>query len=256
MQVSRRFLTHNGHRLSYQIAGDGAPLVLIPGIMQSANRWREAGYLDALGGEHRLLVLDPLGHGASEKPHDASAYAMSESVAEVVAALDAQQIEQAVLWGYSRGGIVASHVAAAHPDRVSALVLGGSAAVIGIDPAATPPVDAMADALATGDWEQVFAVLRIEDEETRANLRDGNDPIALALAARGTKSAPAPDLSHLVGRIFAYAGTEEPHFAAACESAVRLGIELAELNGLGNAGTFQALDTVLPLVRAFLAPVE
>lgn len=256
MQVSRRFLAYSGQRLSYQLAGEGAPLVLVPGIMQSANRWREAGYLDALGGSFRMAVIDPLGHGASAKPHDPAAYSPAEVTAQTLAVLDAQGFESAVVWGYSRGGIVASQFAAAHPERVSALILGGSAAVIGLDPAATPPVDAMADALATGDWDRVFAVLRIDDEETRANLRDGNDPIALAMAARGTKEAPAPELAQLAGRIFAYAGTEEPHFAAACASAARLGIELAELAGLGNAGTFQAVDTVIPLVRAFLAAEE
>ncbi len=252
MQVSRRFLTHDGHRLSYQLAGEGAPLVLIPGIMQSANRWREAGYLDALGDSFRMAVLDPLGHGASAKPHEPAAYSPAEITAHVLAVMDAQGFESAVLWGYSRGGIVASQFAAAHPERVSALILGGSAALVGIDPAATPPVDAMADALATGDWDRVFTVLRIDDEETRTTLRDGNDPVALALAARGTKQAAAPDLSHLAGRIFAYAGIEEPNFAAACASAARLGIELAEIPGQGNAGTFQAVETAVPLVRAFL----
>lgn len=235
------------------LAGEGPEtIVLVPGIMQSANRWREAGYTDALEGAFRVIIPDPLGHGASEKPHDEQAYAMAACVEDLLAVFDAAKIESAALWGYSRGGIVAGHFAAAHPGRVSALVLGGSAAVMGLDAEAVAPVDAMADALATGDWERVFAVLRIDDEESRARLRDGNDPVALAMAARGTRDAAAPDLSAFAGRIFAYAGDAEPNYEQAQESARRLGIELAGIAGQGNAGTFQAIEMVLPLVQAFL----
>lgn len=253
MPVTRRFTLSHGHRLSFMLAGEGPDIVLVPGIMQSANRWRDAGYTDALEGANRVVIPDPLGHGASAKPQDAAEYATPRLLDHLLAVFDAAQIQRGVLWGYSRGGIIAGHFAAAYPDRVTALVLGGSAAVIGLDPAATPPVDVMAEALASGDWERVFAVLRIDDEPTRVILRDGNDPIALAMAARGTTGTPTPDLSHLAGRIFAYAGTEEPNYRAAKVSAARLGIELAGVAGQGNAGTFQAIDQVLPLVRAFLA---
>ncbi len=257
MPVSRRFTLSHDHRLSFMLAGDGPDtIVLVPGIMQSANRWREAGYTDALEPTHRVVIPDPLGHGASAKPHDPTAYETARLLDHLLAVFDAAQVERAVLWGYSRGGIVASHFAAAHPGRVSALILGGSAAVIGIDPAAIPPVDALAAALETGDWDHVFAVLRIDDPESRARLSDGNDPVALALAAKGTSGTPAPDLSALTGRIFAYAGDAEPHFAAAQVSAARMNISLAAIPGQGNAGTFQEIGLVMPHVRSWLESLK
>lgn len=254
MAVARRFTVSQGFRLSFMLAGDGGrTLVLVPGIMQSANRWREAGYTDALEGDFRVIIPDPLGHGASEKARDPAAYTMTSVVKQLLAVFDATGIERAVLWGYSRGGIVAAQFAAAHPGRVEALVLGGSAAVLGLDPEATHGVDALAAALATGEWAEVFRVLRIEDHEAQERLSQGNDPLALAYAAQGTAEASVPNVAPFAGRVFAYAGDAEPNYAAARVSASRLGILLAAVPGQGNVGTFAESALVVPLVRAFLA---
>ena len=52
-----------GRTLSVGVVGKGTPLLLVPGTLQSADRWIDAGYVDALVGHHRLLLFDPLGHG-------------------------------------------------------------------------------------------------------------------------------------------------------------------------------------------------
>lgn len=47
--------------------------------------------------------------------------------ADLVAVLDAEGIERATVWGYSRGGWIAYRIAAAHPERVARIVIGGFA---------------------------------------------------------------------------------------------------------------------------------
>ncbi len=64
----------HGHRLSYLTAGEGEPLVLIPGLMQAAVDWVDAGYPALLGDLFRVIIIDPLGFGASDKPHTSADY--------------------------------------------------------------------------------------------------------------------------------------------------------------------------------------
>lgn len=63
-----------GFRIDYTVDGDGPPLLLIAGTLCAARHWRDFGYAAALAREWRVINVDPLGHGASDTPHDADAY--------------------------------------------------------------------------------------------------------------------------------------------------------------------------------------
>jgi 3-oxoadipate enol-lactonase len=82
--------------------------------------WR--GQAAALARRHRVLNLDLRGYGESELPERAFAHHD-----DVVGLLDALRIERAALVGCSSGGKVAIDTTLAHPDRVCALALFGSA---------------------------------------------------------------------------------------------------------------------------------
>ncbi len=81
--------------INYPVSGDGPPLVLQHGFMCSAADWVEFGYAAALSPRFRIILIDALGHGDSDKPHDEAAYAMERRVADVVAVLDAVGVERA-----------------------------------------------------------------------------------------------------------------------------------------------------------------
>ena len=86
----------NGNvRIHYQVEGEGPALVLQHGFTESAVDWYEAGYVDALRSDYRLILIDARGHGASDKPHDPDAYELNRRVADIVAVLDALAIERA-----------------------------------------------------------------------------------------------------------------------------------------------------------------
>jgi pimeloyl-ACP methyl ester carboxylesterase len=74
----------------------------------------------------RAIVPDQRGHGASDKPLDG--YAMRQLALDALGLLDAAGVDRAVVAGHSMGGFVAQHLAALAPDRVSRLVLVGTAA--------------------------------------------------------------------------------------------------------------------------------
>jgi pimeloyl-ACP methyl ester carboxylesterase len=116
----------NGNvRIHYQVEGEGPALVLQHGFTESVVDWYEAGYVEALRPDYRLILIDARGHGASDKPHDPGAYVLNRRVADVVAVLDALDIAKALFWGYSMGGWTGFGIAKYAKERVHALVIGG-----------------------------------------------------------------------------------------------------------------------------------
>ena len=116
MQVDSR-----GFRIDYTVDGEGPPLVLVAGTLCAARHWVDYGYAATLARHWRVINIDPLGHGASDTPHDADSYEAAGVTADLVAVLDAEGVDSATVWGYSRGGWLACNMASRYPDRVDRL---------------------------------------------------------------------------------------------------------------------------------------
>ncbi|MFI5695147.1 alpha/beta fold hydrolase [Kribbella sp. NPDC051586] len=111
--------TIDGTSIAYQVRGDGQPLVLLAG--QSNNHtWWDPILSDFQG--RRVITLDWRGTGASDKPDEV--YSTRGFAQDVVAVLDALELNNADVYGTSMGGRVAQWLAIDHPERVDALVLG------------------------------------------------------------------------------------------------------------------------------------
>ncbi|WP_303290286.1 alpha/beta fold hydrolase [Marinobacter sp. SS5-14b] len=110
--------------LNHRISGQGEPLILLHGLF---------GSLENLGGVARRLedtwqihALDQRNHGSSPHTDDMDYPAMA---ADVVAYLDTQGIDKAVVLGHSMGGKVAMQVALSYPQRVKAIIVADIAPV-------------------------------------------------------------------------------------------------------------------------------
>lgn len=115
-------MTPDGVKLSYQVSGDGPPLVLLQGQANDHRWWHSVrGDFD---GAYRTITLDYRGTGDSDKPDEP--YSTRGFAGDVVAVLDELGVERAHVYGTSMGGRVAQWVAADHGERVGALVLGCS----------------------------------------------------------------------------------------------------------------------------------
>lgn len=115
------FAASDGTRLAHHGAGDGPPLICLPGgPMQSA------AYLGDLGGltSHRRLVgLDPRGAGESAAPADTASYRCDRQVDDVEALRVHLGLDRIDLLAHSAGANLALLYAARHPDRVARLLL-------------------------------------------------------------------------------------------------------------------------------------
>ena len=167
-----KVVTH-GHRLSYLTAGEGEPLVLMPGLMQAAVDWVDAGYPTLLGDRFRLIIIDPLGFGESDKPHASADYTFTARADHVEAVLDAERIDAAHVWGYSFGTMITEAFARLRPDRTRSIVLGGSLPGLkGADRRNLSESDL--DVYRSGDWDRVWTeILPFVPAERRRLFSDG-----------------------------------------------------------------------------------
>ena len=118
------FAHNNGIRIFYKVVGDGSPLVLHHGLGATHEEWSRTGYVEALKGKYRLILMDARGRGKSDKPHGPENHSMEYMVGDVVAVLDDLGIDKAHFWGDSMGGRVALAAGRYAPDRFSSLIVG------------------------------------------------------------------------------------------------------------------------------------
>jgi len=117
-----RFIDVEGVRLAFRDEGKGRPVVLLHAFpLSSASFERQVA---ALHSKHRFIIPDHRGFGASA-PGDAS-LEMSRIARDVVAILDALEIDSAVVAGVSMGGYAAMALLREDAGRVAGLVLAGT----------------------------------------------------------------------------------------------------------------------------------
>jgi pimeloyl-ACP methyl ester carboxylesterase len=115
-------MSGDGVQLAVLDEGAGSPVLLLHGFPDSARLWRHQ--IAALtGAGMRAIAPDLRGFGASEKPAEVGAYRVGRSVADMVALLDALDIERVRVVGHDWGASVAWALAAFVPDRVERLVV-------------------------------------------------------------------------------------------------------------------------------------
>lgn len=144
-------LTANGVSLAYDDVGprDAAQcVVLVHGFASNrTENWRRVGWLAAFERRRiRAIAYDVRGHGESDKPHDADAYAAAVLAADLFGVMDQRGVETAVLMGYSMGARLALAAALSQPERVDALILGGVGGRIFEPPSTGTPLAAAMEA--------------------------------------------------------------------------------------------------------------
>jgi len=245
------YATTSGVRIHYEVEGNGAPLVLHSGFAGPLVDWYSAGYVDALKGYYTLVLMDPRGHGTSDKPHETALYTFDKRVGDILAVLDALGIDRAHFLGYSMGGRAGFDLGALAPQRCLSLALGGAS------PFGAPPGTAWAEALRQG--METFLTQVIEpamgpapDPQLRARWLD-NDGVALAASALAGRPSLEAALGTMDLPILLYCGDQDPaHEPNQRAAALLPRATFVTLPGLGHLdGLFQSA-AVLPHLTAFL----
>ncbi|MDB4990727.1 MAG: hypothetical protein JWN04_5905, partial [Myxococcaceae bacterium] len=120
-----QYRTIHGYRRAFVHAGKGPAILLIHGIGDSSDTWRDL--IRQLARDHTVIAPDLLGHGRSDKPRaDYSVAAYANAMRDLLTVLD---VEKATVVGHSLGGGVAMQFAYQYPERCERLVVVSSGGV-------------------------------------------------------------------------------------------------------------------------------
>jgi pimeloyl-ACP methyl ester carboxylesterase len=193
---------HEGHRLAYTEYGEGPrTVVLVHGLLLSQRMQAPLARELAERG-NRVITLDVLGHGKSDRPRDMWRYSMTFFGEQVIGLLDHLGLDQAVIAGTSLGANVALEACAVAPERVRGMVIEMPVldhALLGCALAFTP----MMTMLTVGE-----PVMRGLSWLTR--LIPDRGPELLQIGLDTVRQDPAPSAAVLQGLFF---GRVAPHRA-------------------------------------------
>jgi pimeloyl-ACP methyl ester carboxylesterase len=115
---------YQDHRIAYEAHGDGdRVLILVHGLLMNRRMYEKLAPEMASRG-NRVVVVDLLGHGASDMPTDMRLYSMGSFAGQVAALVDHLALDiPPVVGGTSLGANVALELAVHHPDRAGGLFI-------------------------------------------------------------------------------------------------------------------------------------
>ncbi len=115
-----KFVVVQGYNIHYVEAGEGEPLLLIPGAFSTYRHWNRV--IPHLSKHYRLLCLDYLGAGDSDKPRSGFGYTIEEQADLIVKMVETLHISKIQILGVSYGGAIALNLAARYPEKVDRII--------------------------------------------------------------------------------------------------------------------------------------
>ena len=113
----------------YDGGGERYPVLCLHGLTRNARDFASlAPHIASKG--RRAIVPDIRGRGRSECSDDSATYSVSTYVDDVLALLEALEIERFVSVGTSMGGLITMVMAAGHPGRIAGAVLNDIGPVV------------------------------------------------------------------------------------------------------------------------------
>lgn len=135
------FAVNREQRIHFSVEGSGPLVILNHGLLLDAASWTQAGIVDLLADKYRVVCIDSLGHGQSDKPSAPAFYHQAQRAADVVAVMDSLGEARAHVVGHSMGGWIAVGMARYFADRLASLLIGGWHPSRGLPPGPKGPID-------------------------------------------------------------------------------------------------------------------
>ncbi|MFQ6032580.1 MAG: alpha/beta fold hydrolase [Candidatus Zixiibacteriota bacterium] len=116
-----RFVVVDGHNVHYVESGSGKPLILISGSVATYRVWNPL--IASLSRYRRVLAIESLGNGDSDKPSFRFNYSFSEQADLIKEFMDRLEIEKADFIGICYGGAIAFQFAKKYPNLTNKVIV-------------------------------------------------------------------------------------------------------------------------------------
>src|SRR5215216_512766 len=126
-RVERLHTPRGPASLSYEVCGEGPPLLLVHGLAGSGRWW--ARNVPALARHFQVYAVDLIGFGRSRADRGGARFGLHDTSTVLLAFMDRAGLSRASIVGHSMGGHIATVLAAEAPDRVARLILVDAAAL-------------------------------------------------------------------------------------------------------------------------------
>ena len=126
LPISEGAIDRNGINIHYEVYGDGEHNILFIPTWSFVHSRGYKAQLPYFSEHFRCITFDPRGNGKSDRPMDPEAYRLKDYVDDALAVMEATAVEKAILFGYSLSTVVATALAAYHPERVEAVIMVGA----------------------------------------------------------------------------------------------------------------------------------
>jgi 3-oxoadipate enol-lactonase len=106
-------------RVRVRIRGSGEAMIFWPSLLMTGDMW--AAQADHFGRDHQVILVDPPGHGGSQKL--TAPFSFDDCARCIVDILDGLGVARTHFVGNSWGGMIGGTFAATYPDRIGRAVL-------------------------------------------------------------------------------------------------------------------------------------
>ena len=257
----------NGAQLYYERRGQGEPLLLVHGLLFSAESWRDQ--LDSLSDLYDVIAVDLRGQHRSQTTDDLADYDLwnqAEDIHGLIAALGVAPVHYA---GLSMGGMIGMRLAIRHPEDLRDLVLLDTSARCE-DPEKVERYEAMRQVMKIGEIDRVlpalppvfFADAYVAEHPERVEawfetLRQGRaDGFEMASRAVDYRDDIADQVQQVRLPTLVIHGREDvpiPMAEAELIAATIPGARLEVVEGAGHQSNMDHPEEVTRLIRDFLA---
>ena len=252
MLETHRVESIDGSSIAYDVSGEGLPLILLHGFTNDRREtWHDFGIVERLAEQFRVVTMDLRGCGESTRSGDPARYEVSLHRADVLAVADACGFEHFGLWGFALGAVLTLQMAA-ECERVSRAVASGShfGEIFTLE-YVRPHLEY---------WEQI-AVLASQDrldelDPAQQHAIEQLDPHVMLARWHAVSHWPVISPEQLLCPTLLLAGSDDGDTSAVLRQqqvAIKAaGHEVHIFEGVDQAGLVSEVDTVLPVVTAFL----
>ncbi len=148
------FVERDGVRTWYGRFGSRGPWLMLLPPFQVVHGSIFKAITPYLADHFRVLVAELRGSGRSDRPDRPDAYTLDQTVADMLAVMDAADFERGALLGFSMGAQPAIRIAADHPGRVTHLIVIGGRIVVPTPPQVVPGEEQQFVERLMPDWPQ------------------------------------------------------------------------------------------------------